>query len=165
MFNNTQRDQIHSKYRNIHAKSQRVYFLNVCKDQLYRFKFCETCMIFRPQRTAHCNVCDNCVLKFDHHCIWLGTCVGKRNYKYFIRFVGLLFVYAVYVLIFCALSIAYRGVELDDAGKGFGDRWYAIVIFLYTLLVRLFLLHTIGSMLHRDPVLLPHQNHDERVNH
>ena len=25
--------------------------------------------------------CDNCVEIFDHHCLVLGTCIGKRNLK------------------------------------------------------------------------------------
>ena len=25
--------------------------------------------------------------KFDHHCPWLGTCVAKKNYFYFILYV------------------------------------------------------------------------------
>ena len=105
---------------------------------MYRFKFCETCMIFRPQRTAHCNVCNNCVMKFDHHCNWLGTCVGKRNYSSFIRFVTLVMVLGIYVLVFTGLSIAYRGVQTSEVNLAFGDRWYAVIIFAYVLLVRQF---------------------------
>lgn len=49
-------------------------------------KFCETCLIFRPPRTIHCNICDCCIRGFDHHCLWLGTCIGYRNYVSFQTF-------------------------------------------------------------------------------
>ena len=42
-------------------------------------KWCNTCRFLRPPRTHHCRVCDICVVRFDHHCVWLNTCPSKRS--------------------------------------------------------------------------------------
>ena len=39
--------------------------------------FCNTCHIWRPRRASHCSHCNVCVEVLDHHCPFVGTCVGK----------------------------------------------------------------------------------------
>ncbi|KAL1360214.1 hypothetical protein AAHE18_04G161700 [Arachis hypogaea] len=49
-------------------------------------RYCRKCSQPKPARCHHCSVCGRCVLKMDHHCIWVVNCVGALNYKYFILF-------------------------------------------------------------------------------
>ena len=54
-----------------------------CRDTLSQVKFCVSCSVFRPPLATHCKQCKRCVEEMDHHCPWLGTCIGRHNYKYF----------------------------------------------------------------------------------
>ncbi|VFQ85961.1 unnamed protein product [Cuscuta campestris] len=49
-------------------------------------RFCKKCNQLKPPRCHHCSVCGRCVLKMDHHCVWVVNCVGAFNYKYFLLF-------------------------------------------------------------------------------
>ena len=55
-------------------------------------RWCEYCggMVPAAQRTKHCHTCCKCVDGFDHHCVFLQTCVGARNYRHFLALVALL---------------------------------------------------------------------------
>ncbi|XP_010556619.1 PREDICTED: probable protein S-acyltransferase 12 [Tarenaya hassleriana] len=48
--------------------------------------YCVKCRNVKPPRCHHCSVCQRCVLKMDHHCVWIVNCVGARNYKFFLLF-------------------------------------------------------------------------------
>ncbi|CAI9109147.1 OLC1v1008911C3 [Oldenlandia corymbosa var. corymbosa] len=86
-----------------------------------RIKYCETCMIYRPPRCSHCSVCDNCVERFDHHCPWVGQCIGKRNYRCFFLFVSSSALLCVFVF---SMSALYMKFLIND----YGTVWEAVKV-------------------------------------
>lgn len=60
-------------------------------------RYCDKCRLIKPDRTHHCSVCGECVLKMDHHCPWINNCVNFTNYKCFILFLGYALLYCIYV--------------------------------------------------------------------
>lgn len=79
----------------------RKIYVTPNKTHNLRLKFCNSCYIYRPPRTSHCYDCNSCVERFDHHCPWIGTCVGKRNYKYFVSFL----VSLAFLLLFAQIQV------------------------------------------------------------
>lgn len=86
------------------------------------YRWCPTCKIVRPPRASHCRVCDNCVLRFDHHCPFVNNCIGQRNYVFFNGF--LVSCVSLGVSVFTGFSFYIHG-----ASKG-GDGLQLFMIFV-----------------------------------
>lgn len=71
-------------------------------------RYCQKCSHYKPPRAHHCRVCRRCILRMDHHCIWINNCVGHTNYKIF-------FVFVLYAVIACIYSgVLLLGSILSD---------------------------------------------------
>ncbi len=68
-------------------------------------KYCTVCNIEQPLRCKHCKSCDICVATYDHHCPWIGNCVGERNRKSFFWFLLCQFIQLVIALISIYVSL------------------------------------------------------------
>ncbi|KAF8029290.1 hypothetical protein BT93_E1848 [Corymbia citriodora subsp. variegata] len=68
-------------------------------------RYCQKCSLYKPPRAHHCRVCKRCVLRMDHHCIWINNCVGHANYKVF-------FVFVVYAVTASIYSLVISGLLL-----------------------------------------------------
>lgn len=93
-------------------------------------RYCKKCQCPKPDRAHHCSTCKRCVLKMDHHCPWLATCVGLYNYKSFLLFL-------IYTSLFCWVCFAVAGTwtwqeVLNDAV--YMDNFLPINVVLLTIL-------------------------------
>mmetsp|Transcript_10266 Transcript_10266/g.22661 ORF Transcript_10266/g.22661 Transcript_10266/m.22661 type:complete len:420 (-) Transcript_10266:46-1305(-) len=100
--------------------------------------WCDLCSRRVPLRSKHCRDCNKCTELFDHHCKWLNTCVGRRNYPWFI---GAICGVAVMtgIALCCSfhlfLLIANNQADVEERVEALGVSQTFLLVVLGTLVV------------------------------
>lgn len=95
-------------------------------------RYCEKCVHIKPDRCHHCSVCGVCVTKMDHHCPWVNNCVGFKNYKFFILFLGYAFIYCIFVA-FTSLPYFIQFWKVPNEVSGTG-RFHVLFLFFVSIM-------------------------------
>ena len=121
---------INKKYKN---------FLDIIEqDELLEY-YCPKCLIKMNYRTKHCLICEKCIDNFDHHCFWVGNCIGKKNFSLFFNFLiyvifNTLFNFTITTYyVFTEMSTPY-GEKTNDAFPGF---YFGVNSVIYKRAVRI----------------------------
>ncbi|MES1907131.1 MAG: hypothetical protein MHM6MM_000311 [Cercozoa sp. M6MM] len=89
-------------------------------------RICVVCRATRPPRSKHCRECGRCVARFDHHCPFMGNCIGLRNHGLFVFFL----LAEVSLVLRCFLSSLIVFQPDEDAGGMLILARVAFLIFL-----------------------------------
>lgn len=93
---------------------------------------CPECEVIRTERSRHCNICNRCVERFDHHCPWINNCVGARNHGIFYFYiiftitylVGRFLFYLFFVVVFLMnIIVFYYNWKEETFSAGEGYHW------------------------------------------
>jgi palmitoyltransferase ZDHHC9/14/18 len=115
----------------IHSKYELRFVVH--QGYIMKLKYCYTCMIYRPPRAIHCDDCGCCIMRLDHHCPWLGTCVGQRNYRFFLLFVNTLAVMIIYIVVWSFIFLSIEGNKITSK-----EHIAVVCLMCYSLLFSLF---------------------------
>ena len=64
---------------------------------------CDICNSYMNAKLQciHCEYCGICVMNLDHHCIWLGKCIGK--YTKVLFYITLMLICCAYFILFVCI--------------------------------------------------------------
>lgn len=93
--------------------------------------YCSKCNVDQPVRTKHCKVCKGCVATFDHHCIWLGNCIGEKNRPLFLLYLTLQIIDLIFAIVYVLVLLDYS--SFTDFQSFLADYWFVLLALLMNI--------------------------------
>ena len=92
---------------------ERKYFhKNFEKEEGKAYFICKKCNLMAAEELniVHCDICNICILKHDHHCNMIEKCIGKGNKIFFICILIslFLFLFSAFFIIFIIFKKIYN---------------------------------------------------------
>ena len=83
-------------YKDI-SDSKYSSLLDVLEDNQDVVKYCPKTFILLEDNSRYCLICEKYIKGFNHHCYWVGNCIGELNFNKFMIFI-----------ILCIANIGYN---------------------------------------------------------
>ena len=109
--------------------------------------WCTECQSLKAPRTTHLRDMKYCVLRFDHYCVWVGTVIGRNNYRPFLKFV--LYVDCLFLMALIFLA-RYTRLNYDRGTKDINHNYIVlyIVSFFGLLFVMILTVSNVRYVMH-----------------
>uniref|UniRef100_A0A8C8BAU9 Palmitoyltransferase n=1 Tax=Otus sunia TaxID=257818 RepID=A0A8C8BAU9_9STRI len=104
-----------------------------------KMRRCGYCMVKQPMRAKHCQLCQHCVRRYDHHCPWIENCVGEKNHPLFIVYLSVQL-----VVLLWGGHVAWSGLYFEQSWEWLQHNILLLMSFLmiviFTIVVLLLLI-------------------------
>ncbi|XP_059684820.1 palmitoyltransferase ZDHHC12 [Gavia stellata] len=104
-----------------------------------KMRRCGYCLVKQPMRAKHCQLCQHCVRRYDHHCPWIENCVGEKNHPLFIVYLSVQL-----VVLLWGGHIAWSGLYFEQSWDWLQHNILLLMSFLlivvFTIVVLLLLI-------------------------
>ncbi|AAS50976.2 ABR203Wp [Eremothecium gossypii ATCC 10895] len=97
--------------------------------------WCSVCQSLKGLRTHHSVHLGFCVPRLDHYCVWLGTVIGRRNYRLFNQFLMCFLMHAL--IIFVSVVSLQRRIASSARMRGEREDPNVLVVLSLSCLVLL----------------------------
>ncbi len=106
-------------YKDI-SDSKYSCLLDVLEDNKDVIKYCPKTLILMEDNSRYCLICEKYIKGFNHHCYWVGNCIGEKNFNSFMIFIALCIINTGYNLILILIYFT-SGIlsKIFDLNKSF----------------------------------------------